>query len=142
MVSAKMKSKTESIIINKEEHAKISAYALLQIQSRIVSIPNLSQDILQATSDATLRDITNICILKMREFCTFLIEENVIKENDLEYLLRKYIPYQISLANMTTNEITKILMAAKKDQDKLGGSEEDKKFDKLLNALKTDGPIH
>lgn len=139
-----MKAKVDSIIINKEEHAKILAYALLQIQSRIISIPNLSQDVLRDASDATLIDITSICILKMREFCTFLIEEDAIKEGDLEYLLRKYIPYQISLANMTTNEVTKILMAAKKDQDKLGGSEEeaDKKFNKLLNALKTDGPIH
>ena len=125
-------------IKNNKEHAKTTAYYLVSIQNRILNINTTKHKDLQVVSINNLDDLTNINILKLREFCTFLIDSKIISHRDLDSILKNFIVYQTELAQLTKLEIAKLYSTSKEeiieDQDKL--------FSELLDKIPNDEKIH
>lgn len=135
--SKEKKEMDNSIPVNKEQHARLLATLLIRIQSRIVTIKTADPSTLAVTADNNLKDISIIGILKLREFCTFIIEQDLIKERDIMPLLNEFVTFQQELTELTKEEIINIYAEIQEKAET-----EIKSLDGMLANLKPDEIVH
>lgn len=124
-----------SIPINKKQHATSLAVLLVQIQDRISNIKSIDPLNLAAIGDANILALNILALLRLREYNTFLIEQDIIKKEDVEALLNKFATFQTEIVELTKQEIVNIY-------DKAQEQAEEALSERLLSNYKPDEKIH
>lgn len=124
-----------SIPINKKQHATSLAVLLVQIQDRISNIKSIDPLNLAAIGDANILALNILALLRLREYNTFLIEQDIIKKEDVEALLNKFATFQTEIVELTKQEIVNIY-------DKAQEQAEEALSKRLLSNYKPDEKIH